>query len=368
MKAIFILILLTSQFFISKGQEKYSYEFEKLETIDTIDLKSKIDTLLTESNFISDNYFISEDQTQITLVKKTNKHWVVYQLPFEKGVNLFYDIVGESEDKKYLIVKTQANNIARGTENTDKELYIVDLINNSYTSFETYSYAHFWEYGDKDEITNDIQNLRTSEVISNNNKFIVLKTCYENLELVDCGDLGGEYEIQNQKVKKIKNYDKKSMQLKPIQYAGDIAIGMTFEDIKLIYPNVRFEEVSNKYGSCADDDAIGFEIWNENNELMMFVIMNGKMPNRIRSIVVTSPKFSFKNINTGLTVDEVFRLYPKANFRLDSLTDWEHLFIQELSIELVFKTQENNRIAIYKDEDFVKLKRKNAKIDFIRAD
>lgn len=368
MKRIFFLLLLVSQFSASKGQEKYSYDFEKLEVVDTIYIKSHIDTLLPESKFVSNNFFINEDQPQITLIKKSNSYWLVYLLPFESGTNSFYSIIGESEDRKYFFVKTQSNNISRGTENIDKAFYIIDVINNSYTSLENYTFSHGWEFGEKGELVRDDHSIKNSEIVVNKNNFIVLNSCFDHFELVECDNLGGEYELQNQKLKKIKSYDRKTMQLKPIQYVGDIAIGMTFEDIRLLYSNVRFEEVPNKYGTCADDDVNGFKIWNENNELMMLVIMNGEMPSRIKYIVVTSSKYNFNNINTNLTIEEAFKAYPKANFRLDALTEWEHLFIQELNIELVFETQENNRIGIYKNEEFLKLKRKKAKIDFIRAE
>ena len=373
MKKIFLIALLISQFYSSRAQERYTYAFEKLNTIDTIYKQTLIDSLKSTSEYIKNNFFVIDWSTKDNgdfkaLIKSHQGIAIIYELPFPTGLANVSNIISGSSNNAYIYATIESRSGSRGSEHTDQELYIIDVINTSYTSIEAYSFSHSWEMNDKDELLRDDYNIRNTEIIINEKNVIVLNTCFENSQKVQCENLGGEYELNDQKVRKIKTYDKETMQLKPIQYTGDVAIGMTLEDIKLIYPNVRFEEVSNKYGTCADDDTTGFEVWNEDSELMMFVIMNGKIPNRIRSIVVTSPKFNFKNINLGLTVVEVFKLYPKANFRLDSLTDWEHLFIEDLNIELVFQTQDNNRIGIYKNDDFVKLKRKNARIDYIRAD
>ena len=133
----------------------------------------------------------------------------------------------------------------------------------------------------------------------------------------------------------------------------------------MVYPDVEFKEVSNKYGTCADDFKTGFEIWNK-GDLLAFAITDKDDKDRILNLIILSSKINFNNINTSLKLEEVLKLYPKSTLEEDSLSEWEYVYIHELKIKVVFQTDETNQIGRYdQDGKLIQLKRKNVKIDFI---
>ena len=142
----------------------------------------------------------------------------------------------------------------------------------------------------------------------------------------------------------------------------NIKIGMTLADVKAVHPKANIKEVPNKYGNCADDDYTGYEI-RERNKLIAFVILNTDQ--KIKRIVVTSPKFKFNGVNTKSTVDDILKHHPEAKLSMNSLDDWEYIYLQNPDMTIGFETDENSRIGIYDDETVVGIKRKSASVDFI---
>jgi hypothetical protein len=369
------------------GQEKYIYEFEKLAITDTIFTKDIVDTLKIDIEYNYDDYFFADryfkgeiDGTIHCLIKKKNDYWISYAIPYEYGPGQSTSLIGPSENKKYFLASSYYNHLSHGgghgNENTIEKLIVIDIENNSAAQIESYIYDMFWN---DDESSG--KNYIISKFIFENNYLIILNTCINSEGIEDCKNLGGLYEFKNDRLKKIKKYNPTKMGFTTITYIGDIAIGMTLEELRLVYLNAIFTEKENKYGSCAESKN-GYEIWN-NNKLLGFALTksinekieytetdinysNEKIANeKITSFIVLPSNYNDVKINENITAYEVLKNYPKANIRIDSLTEWEHIFIKELNMEFVFKTDENSRIGIYKNEQFVKLKNKKAKPDFI---
>ncbi len=384
--SISILILLFSYLF-SFGQEKYSYEFEKLDITDTIYNNEEIKSLKSDIEysysdyFFADRYFKGEiEETIHCMIKKNHDYWISYAIPYEYGLNQSSFLIGPSENKKYFLASSYYNHLSHeaggGNENTIEKLIIIDIENNSYVQIKSYTKDQYWQQDEEGEsyIVND-QNSMISKFIFEDNHLIILNTCLNSEGMEDCPNPGGLYEFKNNKLRKIKNYNPLKLGFTAINYIGEIAIGMTLEEVKLVYPNVQFIQKENIYGSCADAKT-GYEVWND-NELLGFIItkpadkIEGEEINYANQIIVQflvfSAKFNFEKISINNKVSEVLKMYPKANVRIDLLTEWEHIYIKDLNIELIFKTDENNRIGIYKNEEFVQLKNGKAKANFIQV-
>lgn len=371
MKQRIIILILLHNFFISFGQEKYVYQFEKIETIDSIQEKEVLDDLLNDVKLFDNKFFISyygNDRIP-TLYKKEKDFCLSLNLDFSDETN--YNIIGISENKQFIYINGEGNHSARQTEFGFKYLYIVNLKNNTFIQIQYYSSLVFWEPDENDpngfNVTKE-NTVNSSKIVLTENGLTVVSDFFSitNDEKIDYDIIqSGVYELDEFKLKKTKYYDAELMKFKPIKYVGDIAIGMTLEDLKLIYPYVSFIEKENDYNTCAEENITGFEVW-DGNELLGYV-SNNITENRIKNFIAISPTFNFGKLNVNSTAKQVLKYYPKSNVRLDSLTDWEHIYIKELNIELIFKTKETNRIGKYKNEEFVKLNNGELKVDFIKV-
>ncbi len=366
-KQIFIFLLLHN-FFITFGQELYSYQFEKIISIDTIHKNEVVNNLLSDIELFNNKYFISyyrNDRIPFFYIKE-NDFCLALNLDFSDETN--YNIIGLSDNQEFIYINGEGNHSARQTEVGYKNLYIINLKNFTFLNVQYYSSLVYWEPDETDFNSTKEFVINSSKIVFNKNGITVLN---QILNINDDSKVdydviqSGEYEFDKLQLKKIKFYDEKSMSFKPIKYIGDMAIGMTINDLKLVYPYVSFIEKENIYKTCTDENELGFEIW-DGNELLGYANKNS-IENRITNLKVISSIFKFGKINTNSTASEVLKYYSKSSVRLDLISDWEHIYIKELDIELVFKTNNNNRIAKYKNEDFIKLINGKVKVDFIEV-
>lgn len=390
MKQLLGFLFLLFNYSIFYGQERYNYEFEKLATTDTIVDKEQIRILKTESEYNYPSYFVvgryfegENDKEIFCLIKEENNYWVSYAISNEYGFGFgSVNIIGPAANKNYFLVSSYYNYLSHGgghgNENTIKELIIIDIENNSSVQLESYTRDYSWQFAEDGEAYDaNNEDIMVSNYVFDTNFLTIVNTCFINQNIETCLNPGGLYEFSKEKLKKIKNYNAEKMGFVPIQYIGEIAIGMTLEDLKLVYPNGQIFKKENTFGTCAEAK-IGFEVWDENT-LLGFAITKPIRENsgnsdeeiidyaneKIINFLVLSVTLNVGKINTNSTASEVLKMYPKANVRLDLLSEWEHIYLKELNSELVFKTNDSNRIGVYKNEIFVKLKNKNAKIDFI---
>jgi len=364
MKKSLLIFVLFSIVSVSNGQEKYSLNFKKLESGGIIYKQEEINIIDKVNKIDANEVFLCKIKTKgddIYLAIKEKNYWLPFYL------NLDYENISGpilvSENKRYLFINTEVDQIAGQTEIINKVLEIIDLKNHASLQLDYFNATHFWKNQENAAFTTSKKELAYSNLILDNNFLTLINNCIADGSYINCDNNGGVYEFQENALKKIKHYDKETMLLKPIKYIGPIAIGMTLEDLRSVYPNINFAEKPNPYLTCAAGDSSGFEVWN-GTELLGFVT-NSLSFEKVNGFVAISPKFSFGKINTNTTAEEVLKLYPKCNVRLDLVTEWEHIYIQELGIELVFKTDENNRMGVYENEDFVKIKNKKAQADFI---
>jgi len=369
-KRIIILILLNN-FFVTFGQEKYAYEFEKIEAIDTIQKKEILNDLLSDVKLFDNKFFISyygNDRIP-TFYKKEKDYCLSLNLGFFDKTKI--NIVGLSENKQFIYINEEGNHSARQTEFGYKYIHIVNLKNNTSLQIQYFSSVVFWEPNENDpngfNVTKE-HTVNSSKIALNKNGMTVTTTIFSitNDEKIDYEIIqSGEYELGEFKLKKTKFYNTELMKFEPIKYIGNIAIGMTLEDLKLIYPYASFIEKETIYKTCADANTLGFEVW-DGNELLAYV-NNNITENRITNFIAISSAFNFGKLNINSTARQVLKYYPKSNVRLDLLTEWEHIYVKEFNIEFIFKTNEASRIGNYKNEDFVKLKNGETKVDFIQV-
>lgn len=371
MKQPIVILILLHAFFTAFSQEKYVYEFEKIETVDTIQKKEVLDDLLSNVKLFDDKFFISyygNDRIP-SFYKKEKDLCLSLNLDFSDETN--YNIIGLSQNQQFIYINGEGDHSTGQTNYGYKYLYIVNLKNNTFLQIQYYSSIVFWEPNENDPSGFNIakeNTVNSSKIVLNKNGFTVISDIFSisNDEKIDYDVIqSGEYELDEFRLKKTKYYNKELMKFEPIKYAGNIAIGMTLEDLKLIYPYVSFIEKENIYQTCADENDLGFEVW-DGTELIGYVD-NQITDNKIKNLKVISPRFNFDKLNTNTTAVEILKYFPKSNVRLDSLTDWEHIYVIELDIELIFKTNDTNRIGKYKNENFVKLKNEKAKVDFIQV-
>ncbi|MEO5775709.1 MAG: hypothetical protein ABIQ27_02320 [Flavobacterium sp.] len=371
MKRKIAVMCLLFSFLISFGQEQYFYKFEKIEAIDTIHQKDTINSVLNSERLYKGRFLISyyKNSRIPSFYIKEKNYLLCLDLGFSDETN--YNIIDQSENGQYIYINEDGNHSVTQSGFENKYLHIIDIKNMTYISLQYYSSVTHWEPRTDDPGAFNIiteHTVNSSKIRLNKNGLTVADDFYtiNDSAKVDYDVIrAGEYEFDKHQLKKTKFYDTESMRLKPIKYIGNIAIGMTLEDLLLVYPNADFQEKENLYTTCANEAGTGFEVWDD-NELLGFVNHNiGE--NKITDFKAISPKFNFGKINTNTNAREILKLYPKSNVRLDSLTEWEHIFIKELNIELVFKTNENNRIGNYKNEKFINLKNGKAKADFIQV-
>lgn len=371
MKQQIIFLILILNFLISFSQEKYVYEFEKIEAIDTIQKKEILNDLLSNAKLFDNKFFISyNDNEKIpTFYKKEKDFCLSLNLGFSEETS--YNIVGLSENQEFIYINGEGEHSTGQTNYGYKYLYIINLKKNTYLEIQYYSSIVFWEPNENDPNEFNIikeNTVNSSKIALSKNGFTVISNIFSitNDEKIDYDVIqSGEYELDEFKLKKTKSYNTEFMKFTPIKYVENIAIGMTLEDLKLVYPYISFIEKENIYQTCMDESALGFEVW-DGTELLGYVD-NNLSDNKIKNLKVISPRFNFDKLNTNTTASEILKYYPKSNVRLDNLTEWEHIYIKELNIELVFKTNDTNRIGKYKNENFMKLKNGTTKVDFIQV-
>jgi hypothetical protein len=371
MKQQIIILILLNNFFITFSQEKFVYQFEKIEAIDTIQKKEILNDLLSNAKLFDNKFFISyyDNDRFPTFFKKEKNFCLSLNLGFSDETS--YNIVGLSENQQFIYINGEGDHSTGQTNYGYKYLYIVNLKNNTYLEIQYYSSIVFWEPNENDpseSIITKENTVNSSKIVLNKNGFTVTNNIFSitNDEKIDYDVIqSGEYELDEFKLKKTKYYNVELMKFEPIKYAGNIAIGMTLEDLKLIYPYVSFIEKENVYKTCAEENITGFEVW-DSNELLGYV-SNNITENKIKNFIVISSTFNFGKLNVNSTAKQILEYYPKSNVRLDLLTDWEHIYVKEFNIELIFKTNETNRIGKYKNEEFVKLRNGELKVDFIQV-
>src|SRR5690606_36420840 len=118
-----------------------------------------------------------------------------------------------------------------------------------------------------------------------------------------------------------------------------------------------------KYGY--DSEEMGFE-FSKNGQTQFCAMVSN---NLVTGISFVSSNYCFNGISTETTVAGVLEKYPQTKLHIDLINHWEYIYLKNHKIKFVVKTDKHNRIGIYGNEPLegtMKIKRKNAKIDFIQ--
>jgi len=216
------------------------YHFEKMEAVDTIYNKDIKDDVLNDAEMFDNKYFISyngKERIPAFYIKEKD-FFVTLNLDFSEQTN--YKIIGLSENKQFIYINAEGDHAARQTQFGFKYFYIVNLENYTFLQIQYYSSVVFWEPDENDpngfNVTKE-HKVNSSKIAFNQNGFTVLNEIFDmnNENKIDYDVIqSGEYELDVSKLRKTKFYDTNLMKFQPITYIGDIAIGMTLEDIILI--------------------------------------------------------------------------------------------------------------------------------------
>lgn len=390
--AILLLILYT---LFSNAQERNIYVFEKLSVIDTIRNPLEINRLKSEANIIDSNLFLIENYQKDNLylsilVFRKDKNWIVYETPFEM-YKAFVGFKGYSNERNYAFFEIEYFGYGTNYNTEISELYIIDLVNDSYTAFQSKSYYHSFDHKEDGKPIFIDYSMNTSQIIINNKMITVIESniYFGGEKENNCSQYGaydtksGIYEIQDQKLIKTHYYDTNTKQMKPLIYAGNVAIGMALRDF-IGSNNWSIEEVSclnYGYDVCYSEETgeeNGMEIWligqyGKKEELLYFLIVPDRYSDvkRIEYLTVISPEIEVHGLYTDMTVEDVFSKHPDAKSYIDLISDWEYIYIENLNLKVIFKTDKHNRIAQYKlnEKDgsaiMTKISDKTRKVDFI---
>jgi hypothetical protein len=380
--SFFIILLFTS--LACFGQQPYFYNFEKLEATDTIP-ERQVNVLKLESQFNYSDYFFvkrniegSQQANVPCLVKKQGDVWVSYTLASDFGETEF---TGRTSNADYFLLKSYYSHVAQGagtvSENQTRTLIIVDVKQLACIRLESHSKDFFTQLGENGSELTDIDEVHSTFVLDGL-LLIILNNCRDNDKIKECADPGGVYQFEAGGLRKIQAYNPATLAYTTIHYVTDIAPGMTLQQISESYPYAEIFKTDNLLGTCADaETGYGMRI---NGKVAGFLLARpfaetvqeepeeaGLNLSALKAyrLVFFSPQFAIGGISTETTAAEILKRYPDANVRLDSLTEWEHMYIKELGAEAVFKTDESNRVAKYRNEQFTKLKNKQARPDFI---
>jgi|GEM_PF-6850687 len=158
----------------------------------------------------------------------------------------------------------------------------------------------------------------------------------------------------------------KSSVKKGVSFAN-ISTGMTLAEIKTVYPKAVFTNVNaDKYGDDCHNYGTGYEI-SLDSQLLMFVVFKDEVCTLLYGI---SEQYTIGDLNTGMTIVQVMKLFPNAQLKMDILNEMEYISIPKLFITLYFATDETNRAGIYTDPEdpATKIIRADTKISFIAID
>jgi|26BtaG_2_1085354.scaffolds.fasta_scaffold03139_2 hypothetical protein len=359
------LIILSSTYIF--GQDSFEKYFDNLEIADSISDKKIISYYQSKSQFKKDDFFIYDGQLKNQLLdnsflfKKNKTGFIIFVLPFQNSSGIEF-----SKNKNYLLLKVEHNSSARQVRVDTQEQIIVDLVSLSYISLSTYNSEQSWEFDDAENMI--VHNRKCKSLISIENKYLtVFSLCYEDDHFTnECEECfpTGVYEIQDNKLRKVKSYSEESLSMNNIEWIDSFYLGMTIENF---FEKNKFK-VEEKplfiYGYDSED--IGYEII-KNKSPEYFLVVIDKI---ITSAFIMTNEINIEGINTTWTIKKVFEKFPNSKLHIDLISHWEYIYLRDKNLRLIFKTDNSNRIGIYGndfEEGSSKLKKENKTIDLIQV-
>jgi len=356
-----ILFLLSLKVF---SQTERVTEFYPLTPIDTINNFNELNKSERIDSLNSTDYFFTykdlEYKSGLLLSKKYNDKWIIYEFESDlfRSSNTSIDNF-RLEDEKFIIIE-----VSRFPSGLCSNIYgfltILNIETCKTIEFCIYNFQQC--YDENGDVSTQTECKTTTKI---ENGILTLKSS-DNRDGLYCIE-SAEYKIENDSLKKTKYYSETRKSFYPIicNEEYDICTGTNINILNKKFSNEMFNEVSvYEYGY--DLETIGKELY-INNELQLLVIVNDN--DIVSGIYFFSPRYKFDKISTETKVSEIINKYPNSEMHIDLISDWEYIFIKELNVQFVFKTNSSNRIGIYAtdfEEGTRKVKRPYVTSDFIQ--
>lgn len=371
--AVGFLMLFAIQFTMN-AQSKFVIPFHPLSCVDSLKIDDpKVAKLKEKATTQGNTYFISYIEDSFATYLKPEKIWITrlgskyykaYALDFVTNLpRFYYQFSDTSANSRYLLL-SEFYTYHDGFEGNAGNLYFIDLFSPKVLSIPEHRYDYF------NDGENSEENKAKSAIGLEDDRLTILTSYsmngeYANENLIESDILpSGIYQFQDTVLRKVKEFHLMGHSFKPVRYFAKVALGMTLEDIKAIYPNAVFTEtVANNYGDIHDNDKTGFEMMVD-SQLLMFVWFKNEVCTQLYGI---SKKESIGNVSAATTIEQLLKLYPYATLKIDLLSDMEYLYIAELDVSIHFESSDNTRIGVYPigDEPTRIIARKNATPKFI---
>jgi len=348
-----VVYFLTLYAFTLNAQSKFVIPFHPLSCVDSLKMDDpKVAKLKEKATTQGNDFFISYIQDSFATYLKPEKIWITrlgdkyykaYALDFVTNLpRFYYQFSGTSVNERYLLLNEFITFIGVIERNAGN-LYFIDLKSMQVLSIPEHRYDHLNNENSKETkaksafgLKNDRLTILTSYAMNGK---------YANENLIESDILpSGIYQFQDTVLRKVKEFHLMGHSFKPVCYFAKVALGMTLEDIKAIYPNAIFTKtVANNYGYYDNNEQMGYEISVE-GELLMFVYMTRSICSQIYGL---NKKYSIGNVSTATTIEQLLKLYPYATLKIDLLSDMEYLYIDELGVSIHFESSDSNRIGVY---------------------
>lgn len=339
---------------ISEGEGKPVFIFQNLKIVDTVFKENIIKTIKKKDKVNSNCFFTEEYQNSrgLFLFCKNPNFWLVYD--FNDVLSNTSLATHSSLSARYVTVSVDVQRSGMGI-NRYGWVVLIDIIDKKYLYLDEFTY-------NSDDDGKNVGEVRCNTSITlNKGKFIIYSKSNQPKNNSEYCIEPGLYQIKKDTLAKIGEY------IFPPPAIRNL-VGKTLKDLKKIYPHSKLKEAPlYEYGD--ESNEVGYEVWN-NGELLFFVtISNLKANGPITGLTIVSPKFKIGNINTKMTAKQVFKMYPNSTPHIDEISMHEYVYVKELDLTLVFKTNEIERVGVYEHKDgsdsFKSLNNKNAMVDLV---
>ena len=355
-----ILLLLSIKAFSQTEGITHFYPLTPIDTIynsEEVTKSKRIDSLNTMAFFFT--YVDPDYKSGLFLNKKYNDKWIRYEFNPEmfSSSNMSIDNF-RLVDEKYVFI--QVTRFPSGVcSNIFGFLIILNIDTCKTIMIRNY---HQQECYDKYARVSQSE-CRTT---TNLKKGVLTLKRSGNNDRLDC-TASAEYKIKNDSLIKTKYYLDLHKNFYPINCNEEyeICTGMDLNILKRKFSKDLFKKIPlYEYGY--DSEINGLEICSASGEPQIFLVDNKET---VVGICFISPKYQFNGINTQTKVSDILNKYPNSRLYIDLISLFEYIYIDELKIKLIFKTNESNSIGKYETEmekGTVEVIRPNATPDFIK--
>lgn len=151
-------VLLASSVLDALAQTPDSIPFEPLEAPDTLRTLEAVRALEASHQVVhASEHRIAgtADEAKepwMLLAEPWNDRWLVYALPVWREAQSGFEVLGFTEDGRYLRISQWSGHLARGHEISEADLYLVDLEQASFATINTHRFEQVWNTEDTTDL------------------------------------------------------------------------------------------------------------------------------------------------------------------------------------------------------------------------